>query len=167
VSVVANPSVTGATTAQMIGIGVGPITASHPDVMTVMLGVNDEFQGHTTGQFAADYYQALGDAIKITGSPSRVLAVDIPDYAVTPFALQVGPPGPIAARIELFNRVLRSVASLRGVQVVSVFGISRHDGAAELANDGLHPSCSQLAQWARHIGAVAFRAWRHFAPRSS
>ncbi|MEH3052610.1 MAG: GDSL-type esterase/lipase family protein [Patulibacter minatonensis] len=164
VQVVANPSVTGATTAEMLRRGLPAIRAAHPDVMTVMLGVNDQVQGRTTAQFAVDADRALAAAIGITGSAARVLAVDIPDYSVAPVSAQFGDRRAISQQIDAFNAVVREVAARRQVRVVSIVDLSRQRGAAGIAGDGLHPSAEQLAAWADRIGAVARRRWARLRP---
>lgn len=157
--VVANPSVTGATTAEMLNVGLPPIRGSRPDVMTVMLGVNDQVQGHTPTQFAADADRALRAAIEITGSSRRVVVVDIPDYSVSPAAAGLGDPSAISRQIDGFNRVIRRLADRRNVRLVSIVDISRRLGADGIASDGLHPSAAQLAEWAARITAVARARW--------
>lgn len=159
VRVVANPSVTGATTAQMLATGLPVIRAARPDVITVLLGVNDQVQGHSLAQFAQDDDRALRAAIAVVGSADRVLAVDIPDYSVSPAGGQFGDPAAIAAAIDAFNGVVRRVAARHGVRVVSVVDISRAQGAAGIGPDGLHPSRAQLSAWASRIAAVARRRW--------
>ncbi|MDO9354889.1 MAG: SGNH/GDSL hydrolase family protein [Solirubrobacteraceae bacterium] len=164
VEIVANPSVTGATTAQMLTTGLPPIRAARPDVMTVMLGVNDQVQGRTIKQFAADEDRALREAIAITGSADRVLAVDIPDYSVTPMGARFGAPAQIAGDIDAFNAVVRQVAARRKVEFVSIVDISRRLGSGGISSDGLHPSEAQLAAWAERIAPVARREWRDIEP---
>lgn len=162
--VVANPSVTGATTAQMLDTGLPPIRASRPDVMTVMLGVNDQVQGRTTAQFAADEDRALRAAIEITGSARRVIAVDIPDYAPSPAGAGFGDPSAISRQIDAFNAVIRTITTRRKVRLVSIVDISRRLGADGIADDGLHPSAPQLAEWAARIGAAARVQWAGLRP---
>lgn len=162
VTVVANPSVTGATTAQMLATGLGPIRDARPDVMTVMLGVNDQVQGTPPAAFARDLARAIREAVAITGARRRVLVVDIPDYAVTPAAAQFGPPARIAADVDRYNAIVAREARRAGVREVSIVDISRRLGGtrAALADDGLHPSRAQLARWAARIAPVALAQWR-------
>lgn len=157
--VVANPSVTGATTAQMLETGLPPIRAARPDVMTVMLGVNDQVQGRTPEEFAADEDRALEAAVEITGSARRVIAVDIPDYSVSPAAAQFGDPAQIASEIDAFNRVVRQAAARRKVRFMSIVDISRRLGAGGISSDGLHPSAEQLEAWADRITPAAREQW--------
>lgn len=157
--VVANPSVTGATTSEMLSVGLGPLRTARPEVMTVMLGVNDQVQGRTTAQFAADVDRALTAAIRLVGEPRRVLAVDIPDYSVSPAGKQFGDPSAISDEIDTFNRALRARAARRGVRVVTIVDISRRLGASGISGDGLHPSAEQLAAWAARIEPVARSRW--------
>lgn len=158
--VVANPSVTGATTAEMLDRGLEPLRRARPDVMTVMLGVNDQVRGVAPRDYARDIDRALAAAVAITGSPSRVLAVDIPDYGVAPAGARFGDPAATARAIDAFNRTLRAVAVRRRVTVASVVAISRAEGASGISGDGLHPSAAQLSRWARQIEPTALAAWR-------
>jgi lysophospholipase L1-like esterase len=167
IQVVANPSVTGATTAQMLETGLPPIKRARPDVMTVMLGVNDQVQGRTLAEFAADEDRALAAAIAITGSAKRVIAVDIPDYSVAPAGAQFGDPAATAKQIDAFNAVVREAAARRHIRFVSIVDLSRKAGADGIAEDGLHPSAAQLATWADHLAAAARRSWARVRPAPS
>ena len=133
------------------------ITAAEPlgehDFVSLLIGVNNQYRGRSVDeyrvQFAALLWRAVGFACNC---PERVLALSIPDWGVTPFAVQSGRDlAAIASEIDAFNAAAREACALRGIRCVDVTEASRERGAepAMLADDGLHPSAAMYAEWTR------------------
>lgn len=122
-------------------------------LVTLQIGVNDQFRGGDVDTYRADVMLALDAAVALAGgSAERVLAVSIPDYGVTPFAAHADRAA-IAAAIDRFNAVARAEAGRRGVAWVDVTALSRAaaDDRAQVAADGLHPSAAAYARWAEAL----------------
>ncbi len=122
-------------------------------LVSLLIGVNNQYRGRDVdayrGEFAALLARAIGFA---DGHAERVVVVSIPDWGVTPFA-QDGQRdvAAIAAAIDAFNAAARDETARRGARWVDVTAISRGPARDLLAEDGLHPSAAQYAQWARAV----------------
>lgn len=127
------------------------------DIVTLLIGVNDQFQGFSENSYATGFEKLLLSAVDFAGGkPRRVIVVSIPDYSVTPFGKRFGP-ARVRAAIDSFNEINKKLAEDKGVHYVNVTEISRK--AAEdltlLASDGLHPSSKMYAEWVRLIAPLS------------
>ncbi len=116
------------------------------DIVTLLIGVNDQYQTGDTINYRSRFTDLLNTAISLAVNKNHVFVISIPDYGVTPFAS--GKPG-VSEQIDLFNTINKEVADSYGVNYTDVTGISRADAGDNtmLAVDGLHPSGKQYAQW--------------------
>ncbi len=136
------------------------------DLVTLQIGVNDQYRGGTAEAFRPVFVALLERAIGSTGAdPRRVIVVSIPDWGVTPFAVERGRDrGQVAAEIDAFNAVCREETLHRGARFVDVTPISREaaDNRGLLAGDGLHPSGTMYARWVELIlpHALEGLGWR-------
>lgn len=123
------------------------------DFVTLLIGVNNQYRGRSVGEYCVQFAALLWRAVGFAGNrPERVLALSIPDWGVTPFAIQSGrDTDAIARKIDAFNTAARKACELRGIRYVDVTEASRERGAepAMLADDGLHPSAAMYAEWTR------------------
>ncbi|MEO6877360.1 MAG: SGNH/GDSL hydrolase family protein [Gemmatimonadaceae bacterium] len=120
------------------------------DLVTLLIGVNDQYRGRTTDDFRPGFRTLLARAIAFAGDRvDRVLVLSIPDWSVTPFA-RGRDAANIAAEIDAFNAVCRNETLAVGASYVDITPISRTaaDDAGLLAGDGLHPSGRMYAAWA-------------------
>lgn len=130
-------------------VGVAALTGTY-DLVTVLVGVNDQFRGSSLAAFSDTYRALLDRAIGFAGgAPSRVVAVSIPDWGVTPFAAG-SDRNLISAEIDAFNAAVRAIAADAGVVLVDVTGISR-TVREMVTTDGLHPSAEQYVLWVEAI----------------
>jgi lysophospholipase L1-like esterase len=117
------------------------------NLVSLLIGVNDQYQGRRLFNYRADFRSLLERAIELAGNnPGRVFVVSIPDYAYTPFGA-----GNIAIsqEIDAFNAANAAITEEYGVQYFDITPISR-DGLNEpelVASDGLHPSGEQYRRW--------------------
>ena len=132
------------------------------DLVSLMIGVNDQFQGRALDSYQRGFGALIAQAVTLAGGePRRVLVLSIPDYGVTPFARRVGlEPREVAADVDRFNTTARLATQRAGARWIDVTPASR--GAAAdvelLARDGLHPSAKLHAQWAALVLPVAVEA---------
>lgn len=128
-----------------------PIPADHA-LVSLLIGVNNQYRGRPLAEYEAQFSALLERAVGFAGGdPARVLVVAIPDWGVTPFAIQSGRDrAKIAAQLDAFNAAARRIAEARGARFVDIAPVSRERGgeAAMLAEDGLHPSAALYALWA-------------------
>lgn len=119
------------------------------DMVTLMIGVNNQYQGRDTAEYRREFSYLLQAATDYAGSlSSNVIVVSIPDYGVTPFASNKDPEK-IAAEIDLFNSIKFEETAKTNAKYVNVTPISRlaKDDLSLLAPDGLHPSGKMYAEW--------------------
>jgi lysophospholipase L1-like esterase len=119
------------------------------DLVTLMIGVNDQFGGLPVEGYRDEFAALLSRAVALADDrPSHVIVVSIPDWGVTPFA-DGRKRDRIAMEIDLFNQVNREEAERASARYVDVTPISREAATdpSLLAADGLHPSSLMYARW--------------------
>ena len=125
------------------------------DLVTLMIGVNNQFRGLDFGKYRGEFLALLDTALGFAGGKkANVVVVSIPDYGVTPFASSLD--GDLIAReIDQFTDINREEAIKAGVAYVDITGISREakTDITLLAADGLHPSGKMYSLWAKEIHA--------------
>lgn len=123
------------------------------DLVTLLIGVNDQYRGYPADGYREDFVFMLGKAIGYTGGdPNRVVVLSIPDWGVTPFAAGRDTTQ-IAEEIDRFNLVNWEESQKAGVHYVDVTSISREavSDADLIASDGLHPSGKMYVMWAEQV----------------
>ncbi len=160
---VATPTIiarTGWTTSELSrGIDVENPSSSY-DLVTLLIGVNDQFRGHNVDDYRAGFRALLERAVGFANRrPSHVIVLSIPDWGLTPFA-DGRDRQRISADIDAFNVVNRDETSRAGARYVDVTGALRRaqSDRDSLAPDGLHPSGRLYAIWSRLVLSEALAA---------
>jgi lysophospholipase L1-like esterase len=138
------------------GIQVDPPEGVY-DMVTLLIGVNDQYRGHPSAGYRDDFRFMLNIAIEYAGGdPDRVIVLSIPDWGVTPFAYGRNTQT-IASEIDEFNSISREEAEKAGVHYVDITPISRTVTADSdlVAGDGLHPSGFMYARWVELVLPIA------------
>ena len=121
------------------------------DLVSLSIGVNNQYRGRRAEEYRQEFSVLLERAIGLAGGRAqRVVVVSIPDWGATRFGAESGRDvAQIARELDAFNAINRDAARRRGVQWADVAPASRRAGAtpAMLAEDGLHSSGAQYAQW--------------------
>jgi len=128
------------------------------NIVTMLIGVNDQYQGVDTGTYHTHFVQLMQTAIQLAGgNKQHVIIISIPDYGVTPFG---GGNAAISAQIDEFNGVNRRITDSFGVAYADVTTLSRAAASDPtlLANDGLHYSPKEYALWAQVIAPLIYQA---------
>ncbi len=141
------------------------ISAAEPlgeyDLVSLLIGVNNQYRGRSLDEYHVQFATLLWRAIGYAGNrPGRVLVLSIPDWGVTPFAIQQGRDRQqTASEIDAFNQTARDACAARGVAFVDITPTSRDGGGepAMLADDGLHPSAAMYSRWCQLALPVALR----------
>jgi lysophospholipase L1-like esterase len=118
-------------------------------LVTLMIGVNNQFQGMDQGVFAAEIDTLLELAISLAGNdPARVLGFSIPDYGVTPTGQMFGS-ARIAVEIGVHNAILTRKFGEYGVIMLDITTVSQlaDDEPQLVAKDGLHYSPEMYSRW--------------------
>lgn len=122
------------------------------NLVSLLIGVNNFYQGKTAEQYAPEFEALLRQAIQLAGGEkSGVFVLSIPDYGFTPFGK--GNQEKITAGIDAFNAVNKSITEKLGVKYYSITEISRRglDEPDLVAPDGLHPSGKMYSEWVKLI----------------
>lgn len=147
-------AVTGWTTDDLIsGISRSEFKDKKYDLVTLLIGVNDQYQGRSKDNYRIKFAQLLHTAIDFAkGDTSKVFVVSIPDWGVTPFA--GGRDSVIGPDIDAFNAINREETAKAHVpNYIDINPISKK-AATDLtlvAEDGLHPSGAMYKLWVDEI----------------
>ena len=119
-------------------------------IVTILIGVNNQYQGRPIKDFETAFVSLLQSAITLTGNKSkRVFVISIPDWGITPFA-SGRDRKEIATEIDNYNLVCEKNAKAYGTNFINITDAYRLDGykTEYLAVDGLHPSKLEYTKWA-------------------
>jgi lysophospholipase L1-like esterase len=127
----------------------------HHDLVTLQIGVNDQYRGHGLDRFRPAFHVVLATALSFAKLPGHLVVLSIPDWSVTPFA-SGRDRSAVAREIDAFNGVCRSSAIEVGARFVDVTASSREAASDSrlLAADGLHPSAVMYAKWVEQVVPV-------------
>jgi lysophospholipase L1-like esterase len=120
------------------------------DVVSLLVGVNNQYRGRSATEFKIEFEQLLQKAINFAGEkPDRVFVLSIPDWGVTPFA-EGRNRKQVAQEIDAFNSVCENSAAACQTHFINITASQRSDGNKTefLATDGLHPSGIEYKKWA-------------------
>ncbi|MDX1544102.1 MAG: SGNH/GDSL hydrolase family protein [Christiangramia sp.] len=118
------------------------------DLVSILIGVNNQYQGKSITEYEEELRQVFRKAINHSKTREKgVFAVSIPDYGYTPFGS--ANQEEISEEIDRFNSVFRRVAEDFDVDFYNITPISRDaaDNPELVANDGLHPSGLMYQYW--------------------
>lgn len=126
------------------------------DVVTLLIGVNDQYQRRDSNGYRDIFINLLRKAIQLTGDkPSRVFVLSIPDYSVTPFA-QFRDIATIRKEIDEFNVINKEVTLQYNCVYLDITPSTREaaNDPTLIAGDGLHPSGKEYKKWAERLGPL-------------
>jgi lysophospholipase L1-like esterase len=148
----ANLAVNGYTSADVIERELPQLDALRPDLLSILIGVNDVVRRVPPERYRTNIAAILADLVGRVG-PTRVFAVTTPDYTVTPAGSDYGDPVAQALGIREVNRILSEEAVARSIAVIDIHDLSLRAAADRglVARDGLHPSGAQYALWVERI----------------
>ncbi len=141
---------TGWTTGNLINALNSNPPAGTYDVVSLLIGVNNQYQGRNKEEYRLHFTELLNKAISYAASKrSHVFVLSIPDYSITPFA-QNSDTARIAREIDDFNAINKEITLQYGIAWLDITPISREakNDPSLLAVDGLHPSGKQYQRWA-------------------
>ncbi len=151
---------TGWTTGNLISsLQLTPPDQKKYDLVTLLIGVNNQFQGRSLEEFKTEFSFLLQEAIKYAGDKKNVIVISVPDYGVTQFAatLSAGEARTISKQINSFNKAQKEITLRAGVSFINITPISRKGrrNPTLQAFDGLHPSAQQYSKWVKLLRPIA------------
>ncbi len=143
---------TGWTTGDLLAGINGVQLLSAYTVVTLLIGVNNQYRGLTVGDYAAQFTQLLAQATGLAGTPLSVVVLSIPDWGVAPFAAENGQDKRrIALEIDHFNATARAITVRHKLAFIDITTHGRTIGSARtaFATDGLHPAAATYRHWSQ------------------
>lgn len=120
------------------------------DIVTLLIGVNDQYQQHNKVSYGTLFKALLNKAVELAGNrKSHVFVLSIPDYSVTPFVNDENK-ARVSREIKEFNAINKEITIQNNVPYIDITPSTRHaaNDSSLIANDGLHPSAKEYAVWA-------------------
>lgn len=156
IEIVANPSVTGWTTQDLIDKELPIFRASNPDFATLLIGVNDWVQKVPQDKFRSNMRFIIDEMLKELPSPKRLVVLTVPDFGATPAGPQYSGGRDISAGLAEFNVIIMEECKNYELACVDIFELSQDmkDDATLVAPDGLHPSAKEYVLWEELIYPV-------------
>jgi len=125
------------------------------DFVSLLIGVNNQYRGRSTDEFAVEFEALLEQAIQLAhNEKGHVVVLSIPDWGVTPFA-EGRDREKIAKEIDIYNTVCRETCLRLSIYYINITPGTRESTADNslLATDGLHPSGKEYKRWAKQVAA--------------
>ena len=126
--------------------------SSKYDLVSLQIGVNNQFQGKDIETYKSDLRGLLNTAITLCRKgKDGVFVLSIPDYGATPFGKIEREA--IGKEIEQWNIACKSICEELGVSFFDITPISKKGTTdpALVAKDGLHPSGNMYSLWVDEI----------------
>ncbi|WP_454803575.1 SGNH/GDSL hydrolase family protein [Mucilaginibacter phyllosphaerae] len=123
------------------------------DVVTLLIGVNNQYQQKSHDTYQTEFTQILNAAIMMAkDNPQHVFVLSIPDWGSTPFANGRNL-DKIAAEIDEYNLINKAITNAAKAHYINLTGLSRTDGtnADLVTTDRLHPSAKMYGWWVDKI----------------
>lgn len=139
---------TGWTTTNLINaINSASITDTF-DIVTLLIGVNNQYQKKPIDLYKTDFLQLVKQAIAFAGNnKDNVFVISIPDYGATSFGQSNSQQ--IGLEIDQYNVINKQISDSLSVSYINITPISRlaKNNPTLIAFDGLHPSGKMYNQW--------------------
>jgi acyl-CoA thioesterase I len=158
---VTNPAVNGFTTQDLIDNELALVNRLKPQLVTILIGVNDIVQGRTIESYGKSLVTIYDAVAALELEPGVVIAVAIPNWSVVPAAAGFGDRGRLRRLTDDFNGVARTEAAKRAFMWVDITAVStsRHETPGWISSDQLHPGDIQYAAWADVIWEAVSEPW--------
>ncbi|MEN2414297.1 SGNH/GDSL hydrolase family protein [Flavobacterium mesophilum] len=136
---------TGWTTSNLISAINTQNPESNYDLVTLLIGVNNQYQHLDFSVYEKEFPQLLNKAIALAkGDSKNVIVLSIPDYAYTPFAANYTDANrtKISSELDHYNSFAESYCITKNIAFISITDITRQglNNPSLVASDGLHPS---------------------------
>jgi lysophospholipase L1-like esterase len=123
------------------------------DVVTLLIGVNNQYRGRTVDTYKPEFENLLKQAIEFAGGKGdHVIVLSIPDWSVTPFA-SGRDRDQIALEIDAYNAANKTISENYKVHYIDITPWTREaaNDLSLIAADGLHPSAKEYKRWSEKL----------------
>ena len=121
------------------------------DLVTLLIGVNNQYRDLNISDYIVEFENLLLRSISYSKN-SNVFVLSIPDYGVTPFAVDMDRVK-ISKEIDEYNRINKEISKKYNIEYFNVTDISRlaEFDSTLLTNDRLHPSKKMYKMWVNKL----------------
>ena len=124
------------------------------DLVTLLIGVNNQFQQKPFDVYIVEFSILLNRAIQLAnGNLNRVVVISIPDYSFTPFGQELNNSQLVSNEIDLYNDFAKKTSESKNVKFLNITDISRQ-GLSDptlVASDGLHLSENAYGEFVERL----------------
>lgn len=148
---------TGWTTTNLISAIATSNTSSDHNLVTLLIGVNNQYQGKPFALYETEFITLVNTAIALAGNdPSNLIVVSIPDYAYTPFGQNYNPEQ-ISQQLDAYNLYAQNYCQDNSLSYVYITDITRQGmiNPELVASDNLHPSGLAYSKFVERILPLA------------
>ena len=158
-----NPARNGFSTQNLIDKELPLLKKLKPNFVTLLIGVNDWVREVPKVTFEKNLKHIIDEVQLQLPDKTKLLLITIPDFGVTPQGKSYGSGRNISEGILEFNAIIIAEGKKRNLQVVDIFELSKKmkDDATLVANDGLHPSAKEYAEWEKLILPAATKLLKY------
>lgn len=145
---------TGWTTTNLINAIDTENLSSNYDLATLLIGVNNQYQGKPFSLYEEEFPQLVNTAIALAkNNKAKLIVVSIPDYAFTPFGQTRPNTEVISEEIDNYNAFAQTYCQQNNITFVSITDITRQGlvDTSLVASDGLHPSAIAYSKFVERL----------------
>ncbi|OOG71927.1 lysophospholipase [Algoriphagus sp. A40] len=125
------------------------------DLVTLLIGVNNQYRGRSMADFEKDFEAMLRRAIDFArGQKDHVVVLSIPDWGVTPFAVTRNTDkAKVALEIDAYNSAKKAICDKYQITFIDITEDYRVIGAKTemVVEDQLHPSALVYSRWTEKL----------------
>jgi lysophospholipase L1-like esterase len=149
---------TGWTTSNLISAIANSNPSADNDLVTLLIGVNNQYQGKLFSLYETEFPQLVTTAIQLAkNDKTNVIVVSIPDYAYTPFGQNSSNPVTTSSEIDMYNSFAENYCNQQNISFVNITDITRQglEDSSLVASDGLHPSSLAYSKFVERLLPLA------------
>lgn len=146
---------TGWTTSNLISAIDNKPETENFDLVTLLIGVNNQYQGKAFSIYSNEFPQLINTAIsKAKSNKTNVIVISIPDYAFTPVGKEFAN---VSEDIDTYNSFAENYCLKNNISFLNITDITRlgFTDPTLVASDGLHPSELAYAKFVERLLPVA------------
>ncbi len=124
------------------------------DLVTLLIGVNNQFQQKPFDVYIVEFSILLNRAIQLAnGNLNKVIVISIPDYAFSPYGQDEIDSQLVSNEIDTYNDFAKKTSESKNVKFLNITDITRRglNDPTLVASDGLHPSEKAYAEFVERL----------------
>jgi lysophospholipase L1-like esterase len=138
-------------------------TPSDYDLVTLLIGVNNQFQNTAFSVYESEFPQLVTKSVTFAKrQKSNIIVISIPDYSFTPYGLNTPNSVNISPEIDRYNNFAETYCKTNGIAFVNITDISRSGlmNSGLVADDNLHLSELAYSRFVTRLLPIALEKLR-------